>query len=469
MASGAIQTAGLHRVMRGAEYFTLAFGSIVGVGWLVVMEQWLRLGGPLGAILAFLLCGLGLVPVALAYGRLAERMPEAASEIAYTAAVFPPIVSFLTGWSMTFAYLVVCPYEAVAIGELTAYTFPALNAFPLYEIGGYTVYLPHLILGIALTAGITFINYRGIRFSARFQMWTTFGLLAVFFVFAPLGLWRGEFSQMQPLFAEGGSPRGVLYSTLAMLAVVPYFLTGFETIPKCAEEAADGFAPRRFGRIMLLALISATVFYVVVVAVVAMLHPWQALEKQDFATAIAFREAFGSEWLVRLILFGAALSLLKIFNGMFLGTTRLLYAMGRRGLLVSSLGTVNPRWQTPTVAIILVSTVTLLASFLGRAVLLPISDVGSLAGALGWLAACLSLSFGAGGEATRRTRALGMCGAVVSLAIVIVVAWSFVWYLWLAVAGWGALGLLLWLPAKARARKGKPWADKGLTGTLPSG
>jgi len=34
--------------------------------------------------------GLALVPVALVYGRLASRMPEAASEIAYTGAVFPP-------------------------------------------------------------------------------------------------------------------------------------------------------------------------------------------------------------------------------------------------------------------------------------------------------------------------------------------------------------------------------------------
>jgi len=107
------------------------------VGWMVVMEEWLTAGGPLGAILAFLVGGLALVPVALVYGRLAQRIPEAASEIAYTAAVFPPAVSFLTGWTMTFAYLVVCPFEAVAIGRLAAYTFPALNSYPLYQVGGY--------------------------------------------------------------------------------------------------------------------------------------------------------------------------------------------------------------------------------------------------------------------------------------------------------------------------------------------
>jgi amino acid transporter len=430
--------------MRATEFFTLAFGSIVGVGWLVVIEDWLTAGGPLGAILAFLLCGTLLVPVALVYGRLAQRMPEAASEIAYTAAVFPPVVSFLTGWSIAFAYLIVCPFEAVAIGRLAAYTFPELNAVELYQVGGHPVYLPHLVLGIALTAGITFVNWHGIHFSTRLQTWTTFGLLAVFSVFAPLGCWRGRFEQMQPLFSRGPDLAGILLSTLAVLPIVPYFLTGFETVPKCAEEAAADFDPRRFGPVMLVALAAGTLFYVVVLAVVAMLYPWQELSKKDFATAIAFQKAFGWEWLVRLMMLGAMLSLLKVFNGMFLASTRLLYAMGRRGLLLRELGTVGVSHHTPTVAIGLVSVVTLLATFLGRAVLGPIADVGSFAGALGWLGACLALGCGAGGPTSRPVRALGWCGAVVSLALAVVAAWSFAWYHWLAVVGWGVLGLVLW-------------------------
>ncbi len=228
-----------------------------------------------------------------------------------------------------------------------------------------------------------------------------------------------------------------------MLAVVPYFLTGFETIPKCAEEATEGFQTRHFGRIMLLALLAGTLFYVVVIAVVAMLYPWKELSGKDFATAFAFQKAFGWEWLVQLMLLGAALSLVKVFNGMFLGATRLLYAMGRRGLLATSLGNVHPHRQTPTVAIGLVSTITLLAVFLGRAVLDPITQVGSLAGALGWLAACLALAFGAGGQTSRSTQGLGLCGAGISLALAFVAAWSFGLYHWLVVAVWGAMGLLL--------------------------
>jgi amino acid transporter len=430
--------------MRSTEYFTLAFGSIVGVGWLVVIGSWFKDGGPGGAMLAFALGGVLLVPVALVYGKLAGRMPETASEIAYTARVFPPVVSFLTGWSLALAYLVVCPFEAVAIGQLAGWIFPALNAEELYEVNGYKVYLPHLLLGIGTTLVITSVNYRGIRFSSRFQNWTTFGLLATFCVFVPLGLWRGSFERMEPLFAHGLDLRGAALSVLGVLPVVPYFLTGFETVPKCAEEAAADYDPRRFVRPMLLALAVGTFFYVAVIAVVSMLRPWQELIGTDFATVIAFKEAFGWEWLVGLILFGAVLSLLKVFNGMFLASTRLLYALGKRDLLAASLGTVHARYQTPTVAIALVCVVTLLASLLGRAVLDPITDVGSLAVLVGWLAASLALVWGAAGETTRSMRLLGSTSAVICLALAVVVARSFHWYQWVAVAVWGALGLVLW-------------------------
>jgi amino acid transporter len=434
----------LHRAMRATEYFTLAFGSMVGVGWMVVIEEWLRAGGPAGAMLAFALVGVLAVPVAVIYGRLAAQLPQAASEIAYAGKVFPPQVSFLAGWSMTFAYLIVCPYEAVSVGRLAAYLFPVLNSGKLYDIGTYPVYLPHLLLGIVTTIVLTIINYRGIRFSARFQNWTTFGLLAIIAVFLPLGWWRGSIDHMQPLFARGDDLRAALLSPLAVLPIVLYFLTGWETVPKCSEEAATDFAPRRFTGVMLLALAVGTSFYVAIVGTVAMLYPWPELREKDFATAIAFEQAFGIEWLVWVLMFGVILSLLKVFNAMFLASTRLLYALGRAGMLGGGLGTVHAHFGTPTVAIALVCVVTLLASLLGRAVLGPIAEVGSLAGAIGWLTTCLAYICGAAGPVTWKGRTLGLFGAVVSVALGIVAMMSFHAGQWIAVAAWIALGLGLW-------------------------
>src|SRR5262245_18119658 len=116
-------TVPLRRVLGVTEFFTLAFGSIVGVGWVVVMHDWLKRGGPGGAALGFVLGGLLLVPVAVVYGRLTARIPKSDSEIAYTAGLFPPWGSFAVGWMMTLGYLVVCPYEAVAVGQLASQIF----------------------------------------------------------------------------------------------------------------------------------------------------------------------------------------------------------------------------------------------------------------------------------------------------------------------------------------------------------
>ena len=53
----------LARKLRTVDYFTLAFGTMVGVGWFVVMDDWLRRGGPLGAILGFAVGGAALLPI----------------------------------------------------------------------------------------------------------------------------------------------------------------------------------------------------------------------------------------------------------------------------------------------------------------------------------------------------------------------------------------------------------------------
>jgi len=75
----------LARKLRLADYFALAFGTMVGVGWLVLMDDWLGRGGPLGAILGFALGGILLLPVGYVYGQWVQRLPDAAGEAAYTA------------------------------------------------------------------------------------------------------------------------------------------------------------------------------------------------------------------------------------------------------------------------------------------------------------------------------------------------------------------------------------------------
>jgi amino acid transporter len=430
----------LARKLRTFDYFALGFGTMVGVGWLVVMDDWLQRGGPAGAMLGFAVGGLALLPIGYVYGRLVMLIPDAGSEIAYTAAVFPREVSFATGWMMMLAYLIVCPWEAVAIGKVAAYVFPRLDSLPLYEIGGRPVFLPRLALGLGLALWIVFLNYRGIRLSADFQKWTTLSLLAIFAAFSVLGFSRGAWRNLSPPFTHGG-----FLSVLLVLQVVPYFMTGFEAAPKCAEEASPGFRPRSFFFAILAALLAGVLFYTTVIAVVTHLAPWPSLARERFITASAFAQAFRSRAVIDLVLLAAVLSLVKIFNGNFIAASRMVFALGRKGLIDARAGRVHPRFATPGVAVLAVGAVTLPATLLGDAILVPVTEVGSMTCALGWLAACAAYFRLQRRPQQRLLAVLGMAVAAILVLMKLApfVPGHFTGHEWVALAAWIALGAVL--------------------------
>lgn len=430
----------LARKLCTVDYFTLAFGTMIGVGWLVVMDDWLGRGGPLGAMLGFAIGGAALLPVAYVYGHLVELIPDAGSEIAYTDRAFGRRAGFAAGWMMILAYWIVCPWEAVAIGRIAAYLFPKLDSFELYRVAGKPVYLPHLALGLALVALIGIVNYRGIRSSAIIQNWATFTLLALFGVFAACGVYRGSVTNLYPLF------RGVaVVSVLQTVQIVPYFMTGFESVPKCAEEAVPGLDAHEFMKPLLLALAVGAAFYVSVIGVVAYVHPWPSLLQQNFATAFAFEQAFRARWIVNVILAAALVSLLKVFNGNFVASSRLLFALGRRGLVAARLGRIHRDNQTPSVAVVGIALASAGALFLGPSILIPVTEVGSMASAVGWLASCAAYYRI---ETRAGRQAIAALGALVAIAMILmkVLPWvpgHFTRTECVALAFWVGLGLIL--------------------------
>jgi APA family basic amino acid/polyamine antiporter len=430
----------LARKLRLADYFALAFGTMVGAGWLVLMDDWLGRSGPLGAILGFALGGLLLLPIGYVYGQWVQRLPDAAGEAAYTAQVFPPIVSYFTGWMMLLAYFIVCPWEAVAVGKLAAYIFPSLDSLELYRVAGEPVFLPRLLLGFGLTVFLAVLNYRGIRWSAGFQSWTTGIVLLLFVLLLGISAVRGAPVNFHPAFRT--TP---FVSILLTLQIVPYFMTGFESVPKVAEEAHPGFRSTGFFRAIMMAVLVGAGFYVLAVAAVAYVAPWRGLIGKRFATAIAFEQALGAHWPVRLILIMAFFGLLQCFNGNFVASSRLLFAYGRRRTIPPRFGEVHEKFLTPSVAILGITSGTLAGLLLGDALLVPVTEVGSMASALGWLAACLSFWLV---EKRISMRVVTGLGIVVSLLLFLmkvlpVIPGHFSPAEWIALGIWLALGAIL--------------------------
>ena len=319
------------------------------------------------------------------------------------------------------------------------------------------MYLPHLLIGIGLTALLTVLNYRGIRLSATFQNWTTLGTLALFVIFVGVGVTHGSATNFPPLFT-----RSPFVSILLVLQIVPYFMTGFESVGKAAEEAGPEFRARGYFRAMWAAIIVGFLFYMTVIAAVSYVAPWRAIVGAPFMTAVAFERAIGARWIVSVILAAALLSLLKVFNGNFVAASRLLFAMGRRGLVDGRIAEIHPHNQTPAKATLLVGVATGACMFLGSAILVPISEVGSLASAMGWLAACTAYLWM---RPPAFERAIACFGALVALAMALMKVFKFIpghfgkWE-WLAFVLWIVLGILI---GRMRASNNAVAVDAAIT------
>jgi amino acid transporter len=291
-----------------------------------------------------------------------------------------------------------------------------------------------------MTVFLTILNYRGIRLSATFQNWTASTVILIFLTLLCISAWRGSPANFQPLFRA--TP---LVSIVLTLQIVPYFLTGFESAPKCAEEANPEFKRAGYMRAIAWALLVGAAFYALTVLAVAYVAPWQNLLGKRFATAIAFEQALGAHWPVRLILVMAFFGLFQCFNGNFVASSRLLFAYGRRQTIPSAFGHIHEKFQTPSLAILGIAGATVVGLLLGDALLVPVTEVGSMASAFGWLAACVSFWMV---ERNPRMRFVAALGILVSFLLFIMKVFPlfpghFSAAEWIALGIWLALGFAL--------------------------
>src|SRR5207249_8056835 len=114
-----------------------------------------------------------------------------------------------------------------------------------------------------------------------------------FAIFTVLGFAKGSVANMEPFFSQTGT-MGPLLSIFLVLQIVPYFMTGFESVAKGSEEAKAGFDPRNFTKAIYASLIAGFLFYVIIITVVTYVYPWQEIVSGHVRTEVAFERAFGS-------------------------------------------------------------------------------------------------------------------------------------------------------------------------------
>jgi amino acid transporter len=287
----------LERVIPFRTYVALGVGVIIGVGWVVYSGQWLLNGGPSGAILAFLMGGILLLPIGMCYAELTSAMPVAGGELSFAYKAFGPQLAFVTAWVLALAYVSVAPFETIAMGPIVESLVPQLKSDTLYHVsfgfGQERVSLSTILPGFSVGALLIWANWHGARDSARVQVAIVGALVTCTLVFCGAAFWKGELSNLQPLFATHWpgehSVVAAISAIVSVLVVVPFFMAGFDTIPQAAEEVGTEVPLRRLGIAIIASIVCGSLFYVLIIFSVAISMPWMESANLPMTTSSVLR------------------------------------------------------------------------------------------------------------------------------------------------------------------------------------
>ncbi len=458
---------GLTKTLTPLQLFLVAFGAAIGVGWIIVVGEWLGLAGPLGTTIGFLAGAAIISLVCLCYGELAALFPVAGGEIVYCHEVYGPRTGFLIGWFLAAGYLAVTTFETISIGWVAGALVPGLEGPTIAIINGSPLRLGSALMGIIGTGLLVWVNYRGVRYAAILQDWMTWGLVVASLGFIAAGMVRGDTANLSPLF-QIGAGGSILPGIVAVFLATPNWLGGFAFIPQLMEEQAPGSPPSRAVLAMVMQVILAAVFYSLVTIAAAMAVPWTTLIGKPLPVAEAFRVAFGSDLAAKLVLFTGLLGLLTTWNAVLLAGSRVLFALGRARMIHARFGTVDPVTGTPTFALMFAGLVSIAGLALGRRALLPLLTVTAISQA----AAFVLVSVGVvklrrtHPELRRPYRVPGgvpvalLAAAGASVALYLAVAEPYrtrtaagIPLEWWLLIGWGVVGFIFWT-ASGRHRQG---------------
>ncbi|MDI5932735.1 APC family permease [Halomonas kalidii] len=464
MSNDASTQGQLTRVLARKDVLALAFGAMIGWGWIVLTGSWIQSAGSLGAITAFLIGGLIIVLVGLTYAELASAMPQVGGEHVYSYRAMGHFASFLCTWAITLGYVSVVAFEAVALPTVVEHLFPDYAVGHLWTIAGWEVKATWVAVGVAGSVAMMWVNYVGIRTAALLQKVVTLLILVVGIMFITGALFEGERATMDPLFNVS---EGVVGGIMMVLIMVPFMFVGFDVIPQAAEEINLPF--REIGRVLMISVILAVFWYsFIILGTSLMLNP-QALAASSLAVPDAMQAVFRAPWAGNLMILAGIAGIITSWNAFYVGGSRAIYALAHSGMLPAFLARLHPTHRTPTSAILVMGILSCIAPFFGRPALVWLVVAGGLGIVIAYLFVALSFVMLRRREPdmprpfrVRHGKLVGFLSVALSLGLTAM-------YLpgspsalapveWAMFAGWMLIGLALY--AWSRMRYGTDYSDR---------
>lgn len=309
---------------------SVSVGAIIGGGIFVVTGIAAGLAGS-ALVVSMLVAALISLLTALSFVELTTWQPKEGSIYEYTYQLVSPFAGFLVGWmwilSNTFAG------AAVSLGfayYLTALV-PSLN--------------PNIVAAIVCLI-FTAINYYSIKQSALINNILVTAKLLILAFFIGYGLTFMNTANFQPF-----QPLNIGVFSGAVFFFFAY--GGFARTAVIAEEVKN--AKRNVPRAMLIALAISTIVYVLVGIVAVGLVGPAKLANSNSPLEEAMK-ATGNPAASTTIALGGILATASVLLTSILGVSRMTYAMAKRKHLPQALGKLDPKRNTPALAIWIIGT-----------------------------------------------------------------------------------------------------------------
>jgi APA family basic amino acid/polyamine antiporter len=331
---------GLIRILGVGFGLAVIVGSTLGIGILrtpgLVAGQ---LPNTTAILAVWIVGGVYTLVGAICLAELGTMLPEAGGYYVYARRAFGNTVGFAVGWSDWLTYCAVLGYVSIAIGEFTALLVPSLGG---HERG----------VAIMSLAALAALQLAGLRVSSRFQEWTTVVKCAAFLtvvlaamMFAP-GISSGS----------GVTPQAPSLSGLIVaLQSVVITYGGWQSALYFSEEDRD--PDRNLPRAMIGGVAAVIVVYLLVNVALLSVLPLGDLARSTLPAAEAAQILLGSRGR-EIITILSIVSLPPMLNAILMIGTRILFAMGRDGLLWRRAASVTPR-GTPAAAMLATTVVAL--------------------------------------------------------------------------------------------------------------
>lgn len=213
------------------------------------------------------------------------------------------------------------------------------------------------------------MNILGVKLAGAAQTFVVLFLLVVGLLLVFGSVTGGSAANMAPLFSGG------MGGFFAVLVVVPFMFVGFDVIPQSAEEVR--IPARQIGRLVVFAVVLATIWYVMTILTTSSAMPAPALGQTDIATADAMGALFHSDVMAKILIAGGIAGILTSWNSLLMGASRLMYSMARSGMLPAVFGKLHPKYRTPVNALLFIGALSFAAPFFGEKMLGWLVDSGS--------------------------------------------------------------------------------------------